>query len=103
MLFLPALAALLLQTTTAPDSARGAGARNPAYARDGRLGGERAGRSVDRLEARRVDAGHVGAGVGSRAGVDARRVGDRLLVGPRRKFRSLARRRRRDARRSPSG
>ena len=37
MLFLPALAALLLQTATAPDSARGAGARNPAYARDGRL------------------------------------------------------------------
>ena len=37
MLFLPALAVLLLQTATAPDSTRGAGARNPAYARDGRL------------------------------------------------------------------
>jgi gamma-glutamyltranspeptidase len=37
MLFLPALAALLLQTATAPDSAHGAGARNPAYSRDGRL------------------------------------------------------------------
>lgn len=35
-MFLPALA-LLLQTATAPDSSRGAGARNPAYARDGRL------------------------------------------------------------------
>ena len=37
MLFLPAIAALLLQTATAPDSAHGAGARNPAYAPDGRL------------------------------------------------------------------
>jgi gamma-glutamyltranspeptidase len=36
MLFLPALA-LLLQAATAPDTARGAGAKNPAYARDGRL------------------------------------------------------------------
>lgn len=31
------LLALLLQTATAPDTTKGAGARNPAYARDGRL------------------------------------------------------------------
>jgi Gamma-glutamyltransferase len=37
MLFLPALAALLFQASTAPDSAPGAGARNPSFARDGRL------------------------------------------------------------------
>jgi len=35
-MFLPVLA-LLLQVATAPDSTKGAGARNPAYARDGRL------------------------------------------------------------------
>ena len=70
MLFLPAIAALLLQTATAPDSARGAGARNPAYARDGRLAVSVQGDLWIVSKQRRVDARHVGRrpGIASRRG-----------------------------------
>ena len=53
---------------------------------------ERRGRHLGRLEIGRMAARDVGAGVGPRAGLDARRRRDRLLVGSIRQVRSLARR-----------
>ncbi len=98
MLLLPTIA-LLLQASTAPDSTQrrrrtqsGICARRPAR-------GQRSRRSVDRVEDRTVDAVDVGAGVGSRAGVERRRIGDRVLVRPLGKLRSLARRGRSERRR----
>ena len=71
-----------LQTAVASDS--GSAARNPAYARDGRLAVSVQGDLwivSKRGEWTRVTSG---PGVGSRAGVDGRRIDDRVFVRSRR-------------------